>query len=194
MALRSLTSRRTRTSSGARQKHLGQLVPQQGVAGKAATPTDARRTNPTFMGRLSALLLQSTIREQAGSTNAVNIIARSRVHVKHIFSQCYNWFSIWFNIEGVLPSSIRAFKPGNQMRAGLSRVCRRASKSSRVWRGRGAASSPSCKLHRDARPRQSAVGRKFSVKARKKKGLWGPIAPRVGARRRRKLYGCSRRS
>ena len=194
MALRSLTSRRTRTSSGARQKHLGQLVPQQGVAGKAATPTDARRTNPTFMGRLSALLLQSTIREQAGSTNAVNIIARSRVHVKHIFSQCYNWFSIWLILRESFLVVFARSNQGNKC-VRVYHVFVEGQASRHVYGEDGvqrAAQVASCTATQGHGSRQSAGS--FQSKARKKKGLWGPIAPRVGARRRRKLYGCSRRS
>ena len=110
VALRSLTSRRTRTLSGARQGQLGQLVPQQGVAGKAAAPT-ASRTNPTFfMGHRSALLLQYADRLLALTRQKL----REDVHVTNAFhTQCSfpKCSSICLNIRGVIPSSIRAFPP-----------------------------------------------------------------------------------
>ena len=184
--LRSLTSRRTRTPSGARQGQLGQLVPQQGVAGKAAAPTAARRTNPAlFMGRRSALIL-SYAGELVPRTPSK--IARRRARDKcfshTMFSICS---SICLHIRGVIPSSIRACQPGNQMRPGFLTCCRRAASRHVYGEGGLQRGSPSGKSYRDTRPRQSAESFQSTL-ARKTKGLWGPIAPRVGARRRRRLY------
>ena len=121
VAFRFLTSRRTRTSSGARQGQLGQLVPQQGVAGKAAAPTAASRTNPTFfMGHRSALLLQYADRLLALTRQKIaRRRARDKCFSHTMFSNCS---SICLHIRGVIPSSIRAFQPGKEKKRVSSRV------------------------------------------------------------------------
>ena len=185
--LRSLTSRRTRTSSGARQGQLGQL-PQQGVAGKAAAPTAARRTNPAlFMGRRSALILSYAgewwYRERRQKL-------REDVHVINAFlTQCSLFVLLSVSIlgESFLVVFARFSQGSNCVRV-----------SSRVVEGQQvvtckertgcseAAQVASCTATQGHGSRQSAGS--FQSKARKKKGLWGPIAPRAGARRRRRLY------
>ena len=81
------------------------------MAGEAAAPTAARRTNPTFfMGRRSALIL-SYAGELVPRTPSK--IARRRARDKCFYTQCSfpKCSSICLNIRGVIPSSIRAFPP-----------------------------------------------------------------------------------
>ena len=161
VAFRFLTSRRTRTLSGARQGQLGQLVPQQGVAGKAAAPTAASRTNPTFfMGHRSALLLQYADRLLALTRQKIaRRRARDKCFSHTMFSNCS---SICLHIRGVIPSSIRAFQPGIKKRKRVSsRVVEGSPKSSRVKRGQVAARQPKWQVA--PRRKATAVGSRQEV-------------------------------
>ena len=186
VAFRFLTSRRTRAAFCARQGQLGQLVPQQGMAGEAAAPTAARRTHPTFfMGRRSALIL-SYAGELVPRTPSK--IAR-RVHVINAFlTQCSLFVLLSVSILGESSLVVFArFSQGIKLRPGFLTCCRRAASRHVYGEGGLQRGSPSGKSYRDARPRQSAESFQSTL-ARKTKGLWGPIAPRVGARRHRNLY------
>ena len=81
-----------------------------------------------------------------------------------------NCSSIFLNIEGVIPSSIRA-PTRNQLRAGFLACCRRAAKVVTCMERAGCSEAAQV-FRRQVAPRRkvTAVGGKFPVKARRKKG------------------------